>query len=113
MAGEHENQDVVCGCDRVAPVAEAQSCGCAPNVAFTCQEEAILGKMREMKSEVRNLANRMKEIRNSMDEHESMEWVRLSSQLEEMRSQWKVWETKLDDAIERKLILLGHREMQA
>lgn len=117
MAGEYE--DIVCGCDRIPPVSEGENCGCSPNVAFTCEEEAILGKMRDVKSQVRSLTDKMNEIRETFGpqgitpsgESES-ELARLSGQLDELRSQWKVWETKLDEAIERKLIMLGHREMQ-
>jgi hypothetical protein len=117
MAGE--NEGIVCGCDRIPSFSEGENCGCSPNVAFTCEEEAILGKMREVKSQVRLLADRMKELRETFGsdggadstEGES-EWTQLSSQLEELRGQWKVWETRLDDAIERKLIMLGHREMR-
>ncbi len=118
MAGENE-EGLVCGCDRIPLMSEGENCGCSPNVAFTCEEEAILGKMREVKSQVRSLSDRMKELRETFSagsagsaESES-EWAQLSGQLEELRSQWKGWETKLDDAIERKLIMLGHREMQA
>jgi hypothetical protein len=118
MAGENE-EGLVCGCDRIQPLAAGESCGCSPNVAFTCEEEAILGKMREVKNQVKSLADKMKDLRESFApagspgsaERES-EWEHLSGQLEELRGQWKVWETKLDEAIERKLIVLGHREMQ-
>jgi hypothetical protein len=113
-----ENEDIACGCDRIPNLTEGENCGCSPNVAFTCEEEAILGKMREVKSRVRSLTDRMKDLRetfpspgNAGSPESESEWTQLSSQLEELRGQWKVWETKLDDAIERKLIMLGHREM--
>jgi hypothetical protein len=113
-----ENEDIACGCDRIPTLTEGENCGCSPNVAFTCEEEAILGKMREVKNQVRSLTGRMNNLRETFSspgnvgspESES-EWAQLSGQLEELRGQWKVWETKLDDAIERKLIALGHREM--
>jgi tetrahydromethanopterin S-methyltransferase subunit B len=118
MIGEQE--DVRCGCELAPPLSEVEECGCTPNVALTCQEEAILAKMREVKDQVRSLTARMKELRESFDpngapgsgEGES-EWAQLTGQLEELRNQWKAWETKLDEAIERKLIILGHREMRA
>lgn len=115
-----EQGDVVCGCERVPPQSEGENCGCTPNVAFTCEEEAILGKMREVKDQVRSLTARMKELRESFGPHGApgpgegeSEWAQLSGLLEELRNQWKDWETRLDDAIEKKLIVLGHREMRA
>jgi hypothetical protein len=117
MIGENE-EGLVCGCDRISLSSEGENCGCSPNVAFTCEEEAILGKMREVKSQVRSVTDRMKELRETFSssgttdlaEGES-EWAQLSGQLEELRGRWKIWEARLDDAIERKLIVLGHREM--
>lgn len=114
MSGQSEE---ICGCDLVQPVAGTEGCSCEPNVALTCEEELILGKMREIKTQVHSIMNRMKELKEAMPEIEvpgsaesQPELVQLLSQLEDLRNRWQEWETKLNEAIEKKLILLGHRQ---
>lgn len=97
---------------------EGQVCeSCAPKLALTPEEEAILAKMREIKERVRPITAKLKEIRQTLGEQGNggateadAEWKTLSAKLDALRSQWREWEEKLEGAIERKLILLGHRE---
>ena len=119
MNVEHELQDIPCGCDPYSTQAEIESCGpCKPNQALTCEEETILAKMREVKVQARAVADRMKQIgplaREGRSEGsangEEAEWRELFHQLDELRNQWSQWQGRLEEAIERKLILLGHRE---
>jgi hypothetical protein len=108
-----------CGCSPYPGPAEGESCkACSPNMAVTCEEVDILSRMREIKHEVRAVAGKLKDVRKHMGESfaepktgsDGAEWHELSGQLEDLRSRWKEWEYRLQDAIERKLILLGHRE---
>jgi chromosome segregation ATPase len=106
-----------CICEPYPPEAEALGCeGCAPKMYVTCDEEAVLAQMRAIKQQVRPISARLQEIEQingGSADPETMgleaEWEELSRQLEDLRTQWKDWEQKLDKAIERKLILLGHR----
>jgi hypothetical protein len=85
-------------------------------MVLSCEEEAILGRMRHIKEQVRPIADRLQELHGNMSaspsEHGS-EWGQLSMQLEDLRGQWREWTDRLDAAIERKLIALGHREPPA
>lgn len=104
-------------------------CGCVPMEELNCdcsvcgtkdyltaEEEFILGKLRSLKLQVRPITEKMKEITpnaglNGISYSDiSPEWAKLSDQLLELRSQWHHWENRLDEAIESKLIALGHRE---
>lgn len=89
-----------------------ECCGCGLGQVVTGQEEAILAKMRELKDQVRPLVLKMKTLQSTVGEssHEVFpEFAQLSTELENLRLQWKEWEQKLEDAIEAKLIMLGHR----
>ncbi len=89
-----------------------ECCGCGLGQVVTGQEEAILAKMRELKDQVRPLVLKMKTLQSTVGEssHEVFpEFAQLSTELENLRLQWKEWEQKLEDAIESKLIMLGHR----
>jgi hypothetical protein len=107
-----------CGCNPFAPTSEGDVCGtCSPKLALSVEEEAVLGQMRALKERVRPIADRMKQLREdlagSVDGDRTglqSEWGELSGQLDVLRSQWKEWEFKLDEAIHRKLVMLGHRE---
>ncbi len=90
---------------------------CAPKTALTIEEERILSRMREVKEQVRSINDRLKEIAARTEApmaktpgEEDPEWKDLMSKLDDLRSQWKDWQMKLEQAIERKLIMLGHRE---
>ncbi len=118
MVNQPGNVGEGCGCDPYPPEAQEVGCeGCAPNMYMTCDEETVLARMRDLKEQVRPISLRMKEIERSAGGSGGVgspeygeEWSGLSAQLERFRSQWGEWEKQLDEAIERKMILLGHRE---
>jgi predicted nuclease with TOPRIM domain len=118
MTDQLENVMEACDCEPYPPDVQEMGCvGCAPKMYLTSDEEAVLAKMRDLKDQVRPISNRLREIErkgggptNSESNEFEEEWSELSGQLESLRNQWREWETRLDEAIERKLILLGHRE---
>ena len=92
-------------------------CDCSLKMALTYEEEAILEKLRNIKTKVRPIAQTLKEIEFRLSDRTGEdssgvegEWTRLSDELSELRSAWHEWESRLEDAIERKWIILGHRE---
>ncbi|MEW6139248.1 MAG: hypothetical protein AB1733_13525 [Thermodesulfobacteriota bacterium] len=105
-----------CICEPFSEESRALGCeGCAPSMYLTCEEETILTHMRGLKGELRSISERMREIERLDRERTgepvgSSEWSELKSQLDDLRGKWREWEVKLDQAIEQKLILLGHRE---
>lgn len=107
-----------CGCVPAPPAAEGEACGtCAPKLALTAEEEAVLAQMRTLKEQVRPIADRMKQIQEDLagssqgaEEGLQTEWSELSGRLDALRVQWREWELKLDEAIHQKLVMLGHRE---
>ena len=107
-----------CGCDPYPPEAQQVGCeGCSPTMYVTCDEESVLAKMRELKEQARPISVRLQEIERSAGGSGTGgrveygdEWSALSGRLESLRTQWAEWEQQLDAAIERKMILLGHRE---
>lgn len=110
-----------CGCVPTnITVAGAPCCDCQPLMALSYEEEAILERLRAIKVEARPLARELKNIeRRRFDGQTSdpvsieRELIRLTNELDDLRSSWKEWEKRLEDAIERKWILLGHREPRA
>ncbi len=110
-----------CGSGPIPPENVIIPCStCAPKMALTFEEEAILSRMRALKDEVRPIAARLKSLEAEIVLAEGYsrsilrnEWNQLSEELEEHRESWRSWERRLDEAIEKKLILLGHREARA
>ena len=122
MDEQSETTAQACGCNPFpAPVGGEACQACSPNMTVTCEEVSILGKMREIKGQVRDITARLKQIQQALStpvsEDDSVqpnaEWDELTCALDGLRNQWKDWEQKLQDAIETKLILLGHREPRA
>jgi len=113
-----EHTGIQCGCDPFPAPAEGPCAQCQPNMILTCEEEAILAKMREIKEWARPITERLGEIRLQEGAGSSgaaagetdVELRSLVALLDEQRARWKEWQEKLEDAIERKLIFLGHRE---
>lgn len=118
MANPNEPTTEQCVCEPFSQESRALGCeGCSPTMYVTCDEEAILSEMRGIKEQVRPISERLKEIETLSTPGESGEQpisgdelAELKGQLTELRAQWRNWEEKLDQAIERKLIILGHRE---
>ncbi len=108
--------DCGCGPDNINSSSEP-CCDCRPKMILTYEEEAILKKLRDIKAKVRPIAETLKGVEmRRFDRKEpdptslEGEWIRLSGELDELRSAWNEWEVKLENAIEHKWILLGHRE---
>ena len=118
MTSHLEHTGIKCGCDPFPAPAEGPCAQCQPNMILTCEEEAILAKMREIKEWARPITERLGEIRLQEGAGSSgaaagetdVELRSLVALLDEQRARWKEWQEKLEDAIERKLIFLGHRE---
>jgi len=117
MAGESEYSYVACGCEPETREVPADACDvCTPRVTLTADEEAILARMRAIKERVRPISARLSELHERFerapDEEASLEaraeWAELSIKLSEFRTQWNDWQGKLDQAIENKLVFLGH-----
>lgn len=116
MADAHGNVGTECGCSpALEPYEEAACSVCAPKSAVTPEEESILAEMRAIKEQVRPIAQRLKGLELSLrgTTEGQHEWNELCGKLQDFRTQWKKWEKELEQAIERKLILLGHREPPA
>jgi predicted nuclease with TOPRIM domain len=105
---------VQCGCDPFPAPMDGQGCeGCSPNLILTCEEEAILANMREVKGQVRSIEDRLHAIKDHISkipEGDGSEWTELSSHLDKLRSEWEDWAAKLEAATDHKMVLLGHRE---
>ena len=91
---------------------------CAPKLALSYEEEAILGRMRDLKAEVRIISGAVKELDTRLFSAKgylydvwSKEREDLVLELEGLRETWREWTQKLDYATEQKLIRLGHREI--
>lgn len=114
MENPTEKMGAQCGCDPFPTPLSGGGCeGCSPNLVLTCEEESILANMREIKGQVRSIEDRLHEIHEHIStapEGHLSEWNELSGQLQSLRDQWKDWTMKLDAAIDRKMVLLGHRE---
>jgi len=117
MAGESEYDYVTCGCEPETRELPANECDmCTPKVVLTSEEEAILARMRAIKEVVRPISARLSELHERFERapgeeagpEARAEWEKLSLQLLEFRTQWNDWQGKLDQAIENKLVFLGH-----
>ena len=121
MSGSVIDKETSCGClSDNADGASDPCCDCKTKMALTYEEEAILKKLRGIKTVVRPLVETLRSIELRRFDRTGSdaapvegEWIRLSKELDELRTAWNEWEKKLEAAIERKLILLGHREPQA
>ncbi len=86
-------------------------CDCRPKMYLTREEESILSELREIKQEVRLIMDKLKTVAAETTAAQgSAELSDLSGRLETLRHAWNGWETRLDQAIEDKLIMLGHRQ---
>lgn len=110
-----------CGCFiNDGSIASQVCCDCKPKMALTFEEQGILDQLRHIKSVARTTLADIKDIerrRFDQDKSDRMsiedEWLRLSQKLEELRTRWTEWSSRLNAATERKLIMLGHREPRA
>jgi hypothetical protein len=105
--------------DASAASASADECGsCPSNEVLSSNEEWILSEMRAIKGAVSPIAKRLEELEGRIkdpplaqtDSERNEEWAKLEGQMAELREEWEKWHTRLEEAIEQKLICLGHRE---
>lgn len=96
---------------------EASCSTCAPKLALSYEEEAILSRMRALKREVRPIVERLKSLDSQIFATDGYserilkaERNELIRQVDDLRESWRQWAARLEDANERKWILLGHRE---
>jgi hypothetical protein len=117
MADKSEYTYMSCGREPETRSLPADQCDfCTPRVELTSEEEAILARMRAIKERVRPIAARLNELHDRFERppgdetspETRSEWDELSVQLAEFRAQWNDWQAKLDQAIENKLVFLGH-----
>ncbi|MFH0957453.1 MAG: hypothetical protein V1897_01990 [Pseudomonadota bacterium] len=94
--------------------------GCNQKMELTFEEQGILDHLRSIKQKARTAIAVIKDIeqrRFNQNMSDSVfienEWLRLSRELEDLRLRWAEWSRRLDDATERKWIMLGHRKPKA
>ncbi len=90
-----------------------EGCDCSPKQYLTCQEEAVLKQLKDVKEQARSVMDQMKEFTSDSNfpaDAEKSKVRYLSERLDELRNRWSELEVKLDEAIEEKLVRLGHRE---
>jgi hypothetical protein len=86
-------------------------CGfCEPKTILTKEEEMVLIQMREIRNQAAPIMDRLHDLQAEMSkESSSPEMRELSAQLDILRDHWRGWQKRLDLAIEKKLIALGHK----
>ena len=100
------------GCNPFKEVSDDDpNCGCGLKEVITPEEESILARMREIKEQVRPVAGKLREVQAFIGKRtdQSPEFAGIFAQIEELRREWKEWEKKLQEAGDRKMIMLGHR----
>jgi hypothetical protein len=100
--------DLCCDTERVCSP-------CEPPTVFTVEEEVALEQMRKIRNEAAPVMDRMTEIRKKFKQltltSEAMTEIKeLQTRLEILREHWAGWQRELDEAMEKKLIKLGHKE---
>ncbi len=90
---------------------------CEPKLALSLDEEEILGRMREIKAQVREVSAGIQrlgidvgqELPAGASDEERSEWATLTDALSDLQATWREWRDKLEEATDRKLVALGHR----
>ena len=97
---------------------------------FTPEEEEVLARLRELKEQARELRGKIRGIDQTIEkelfekpdhtltgsEKERKntqaelyeEWKSCSQRLQELRTVWKEWQVRKEEAYRRKMIMLGH-----
>lgn len=103
---------------RAAVQSAEPACGpCPSNEVLSEQESWILEEMGSIKEQVHPIADRLNQLEERIksptlhqtEDDRNAEWAKLEGQMAELRTGWRKWQTRLDEAIEQKLICLGHR----
>lgn len=76
---------------------------CAPKLALSLEEEAILRRMRELHGQSRLVKDRLREV-----EHDAQARSSLELQLEALRQRFRELKAELKRANRTKMIRLGH-----
>ncbi len=111
-------QENGCGCtNNQETVLSAACCECKLKMELTFEEQGILDRLRQIKGAARNIIAVIKDLEQKRFETEGSrrismehEWHRLSQELEGLRASWADLTRRLDEATERKWIMLGHRQ---
>jgi chromosome segregation ATPase len=100
-------------------VTDDAACGTCPSgEVVSSQEQWILEEMRSLKETMRPVADRLKTLEDRIkdppltdaDNERNQEWAKLEGQMSDLRDEWQKWQERLDEAIQQKLVCLGHRE---
>ena len=91
---------------------------CSPRespTVLTIEEEVALEQMRKIRNESLPVMDRLTEIRKkfgqiNLGSETMLELKELQDSLETLRERWAEWQRELDEAMERKLIALGHKK---
>jgi len=118
MQENQETGEPPCNCADIPDSENGDVCApCHPKDYVSADQESILGKMREIKALMRPIAERLNELERfegasagGVSHEGRAEWNELAGRLEELRTEWNDLLAGLDAAIERKLVLLGHRD---
>ncbi len=86
------------------------SCDCKPKNYLTQEEEAILNHLREIKEHAHRIMAKMNTGGEREHTGESENFTGLSSELDQLRQQWSEWADRLDQAMDRKMVMLGHKD---
>jgi hypothetical protein len=119
MGMKNEGNPVVSDVDSNTEAGSPDACGSCPSKEYLSRDEQwILSEMRAIKDAVSPIAKRLKELESRIkdpslvesDSQRNDEWAKLEGQMAELRQEWEKWHVRLEEAIEQKLICLGHRE---
>lgn len=79
----------------------------------TEEEKQALEELRRIKAIVREKKAQLRQLRASGEVEKSSRIQQVESQLEELKGQWNVWESRRENAAKKRMILLGHEEPEA
>jgi chromosome segregation ATPase len=83
--------------------------GCRTIQVPSEEEVEALNAMREIKRKVRELRTAISPLSSAKPE-EYAELLRLESELERLKEEWKGWEEKRKEAARIRMVLLGHEK---
>ncbi|MFC1532608.1 hypothetical protein ACFL7M_04485 [Thermodesulfobacteriota bacterium] len=84
--------------------------GCQPIEVPTKDELAALNAMRLIKDRVRDLKKMLSKVSSSENSGDVSEIRDLEKEMTRLKTEWKEWEKKKEDAAKERMILLGHEE---
>jgi len=83
---------------------------CGPVEVPTAEEREALEALRRIKGQVREIKKKLKDAERGPEAGDSEEAVGLKVELDRLRGDWEDWQTRLDEATRRRMVLLGHEE---